>query len=70
MAETRKNTGELMPVEYWYNTLGTRLTVFTGTMCQMGWKRGKAVTRAEYEAAVKKFGETSMAGERKEEKRR
>ena len=68
MAETRKNTEELMPVEHWYNTLGTRLTVFTGTMCMMGWKKGKAVTRSEYEAAVKKFGETSMAGEKKESK--
>ena len=70
MAEVKKNTEELMPVEHWYNTLGTRLTVFTGAMCMMGWKKGKAVTRSEYDAAVKKFGETSMAWERKEDKRK
>ena len=54
---------ERHPVEQMQKMLGVPPALHTGTCIQMGWCRGKEVTRKEYSAAVEKF-KKSAAGRR------
>lgn len=46
---------ELCDVGTLRETCGTSWAVFAGVCAQTGWRPGKMISRADYEAAVKSF---------------
>lgn len=57
---------KLLPIEQHRISKKIARPVFAGVCSAQGWKTGKAVTEAEFLAAVQKFKSAPMSGARKE----
>lgn len=54
-AKETKATKVLKPVEAWADGKQTDAAILEGVKAFKGWKTGKSVTEAEFDAAVKAF---------------
>lgn len=52
-------------IEELRRTTGTSIALHYGARAAEGWGRGKMVTQAAYEAAIKKFGNAPIGGAKK-----